>query len=175
MATSEVSRPDVELLATRPPADVISRSAMAAVRLILGLVWLQRVGQRVPPHFRGLMKSAASAADTPSDPRSWLLSHLLAPNREFIGWVLLVIEVALAVMLLLGVLTRLGGLLGIADSLLAGLFVAGTPGLWPWSYFVLSAAHVAVVAGAAGRTFGLDGLFRLGWTKTGARFLLRWS
>jgi thiosulfate dehydrogenase (quinone) large subunit len=148
---------------------------MAGVRVFLGLVWLQRAGDRLPPQFRGLLKSASSAANTSSDPRAWLLNHILAPNKEFIGWVLLVVEIGLAVCLLLGFLTRLAGSVGLADALLSGVFVAGAAGVWPWAYFVFGAAHVAVIAGAAGRTFGLDGLLRPGWVATRARFLLRSS
>ena len=148
---------------------------MAFVRVFLGLVWLQKAGERVPPNFRNFLRTASSAVKTASDPRSWLVSHVLEPNREGIGWVLLVVEIALAVCLLLGLVTRLAAAVGVADAVLAGVFIAGAPQVSGWAYFALAAAHVAVIAGGAGRTFGVDGLLRPGWVATRARFLVTWS
>jgi thiosulfate dehydrogenase [quinone] large subunit len=173
--TAEASIDAGEAIASRPPVDPVSRWAMALVRVFLGLVWLQKAGERMPPNFRSFLRTASGAAKTAGDPRTWLLSHVLGPNREFIGWVLLIAEIALAVCLLLGLLTRLAAAVGVADAILAGVFIAGAPRVSGWAYFALAAAHVAVIAGAAGRTFGIDGLLRPGWVATRARSLLRWS
>ena len=65
-------------------------------------------------------------------------------------------ETALAVLLLSGTYVRAAALLGIAQSVAIALSVAYAPEEWPWSYWLMIAAHVALVVGSSGRTFSVD-------------------
>jgi thiosulfate dehydrogenase [quinone] large subunit len=136
--------------------------ALAGVRILLGLLWLQNSGWKVPPAFRALGRSVDRGIDDPILPSfGWLLDAVVEPNLRLVGWVVLVTELALAVFLLVGLATRLWALVGAAVSLGVGLTVAGVPNEWGWSYWLMVAAHVAVAASpAAGRVAGLDGLVR---------------
>jgi len=62
--------------------------------------------------------------------------------------------------LMLGVLTRLGGLAGFAMALnlWAGLYVA--PNEWPWTYFFLVVIMALFTVHPPGRSLGLDVLLR---------------
>ena len=67
-------------------------------------------------------------------------------------------EVAIAVSLMLGFFTRIGGLLGtlMAANLWLGLYRA--PYEWPWTYFFLLSAQITFLVYAPGYSLGLDAL-----------------
>ena len=87
-------------------------------------------------------------------------------------------ELSLAVFLLTGLATRLWAAVGVVQSVAIGLTVANAPGEWGWSYWLMIAAHLAVLASpAAGRVAGLDGSVRA-WIPTGNRLgglYVRWA
>ena len=64
----------------------------------------------------------------------------MLPHFSAFGYGVLVVETALAVLLLTGLLVRPAALLAIVQSLAIGLSVARTPGEWPWSYWRSSAS-----------------------------------
>ena len=68
------------------------------------------------------------------------------------------IEVAIAVSLILGVLTRVGAALGalMAINLWLGLYNA--PGEWPWTYMFLVVIQLLFVIDPPGRSLGIDAL-----------------
>jgi hypothetical protein len=61
---------------------------------------------------------------------------------------------------MLGLFTRLGGLLGalMAMNLWLGLYRAGYE--WPWAYFFLILLQITLIVEAAGRSLGLDAVLR---------------
>lgn len=161
---------------TSPPADVFSRSAMAAVRIVIGLLWLQKAGTRIPPDFRGLFGSLSVGAEAQTlSPFAALLDRVVAPNVQPFGWAILSLEILLGAFLLLGLMTRFWGFLGLIHSVLIALTVLNAPGVSSWLYYLMFAGHLALVASAAGRTFGLDGVLRPGWVTSRARFFVRAS
>ncbi len=148
-----------------PDADDVSRhqaAGMAFLRVVVGLMWLYNIAWKVPGDFgqqsgNGLYKFTSYAVDYPVlPPYSWVVERLALPHIEVFGWVVLVAETALAVLLLSGSYVRVAALLGIAQSLAIGLSVAYAPHEWPWSYWLMIAAHVALVVGSSGRVFGVD-------------------
>jgi thiosulfate dehydrogenase [quinone] large subunit len=162
--------------AIEPPAGIFSRAGLAAVRVVLGLMWLDKVGARMPPDFNGLTSSiGAGDLGSGSDPLARLMRSVITPNVELLGWIILTVEVALGVFLILGLTTRLWAGVGVIQSLVILATVAGSRGVWAWTYILMAAAHVAVLASAAGRTFGLDGLLRPGWIASRPRALSRFS
>ena len=67
-------------------------------------------------------------------------------------------EVAIAVSLILGVVTRLGAALGalMAINLWLGLYNA--PGEWPWTYMFLVVLQLIFLINPPGRSLGVDAL-----------------
>ena len=148
-----------------PATDEVPRGqARAAVflRLLLGTLWLYNVSWKRPPSFgkdggSGLFKYTSDAVSHPVfPPYSWVVEHLVLPHFTAFGWLVLLAETALAVLLLSGAYVRLGALLGIAQSLAIGLSVAYAPNEWPWSYWLMIGGHVLLLFSSAGRYFAVD-------------------
>lgn len=163
------------------PADAGSRWGIAAVRVLVGLLWLQNVGWKLPPDFgrqagRGLYRFTGYAVEHEVfAPWAWVVREIVLPNFTVFGWITLLAEASLGAFLVLGLLTKFWAVVGIAQSAAIALSVLNAPHEWSWSYYLLIAAHVAIAATAAGRTFGLDGILRPAWersTSRAKRFLL---
>jgi hypothetical protein len=140
----------------------VQHRALAAVRILLGLMWLYNVGWKRAPDFgegagSGLYKYTKYAVDHPVfPPYSWVVENLVLPHFVPFGYTVLIAETALAVLLLTGTAVRLAALLGIAQSLAIGLSVAYAPAEWPWSYWLMVGAHVAILVSPAGRALSVD-------------------
>ena len=139
-----------------------SATALAALRILAGLLWLYNVSWKRPPDFgqdsgSGLYGFTQLAIENPVfPPYSWIVENVVLPNFLAFGWMVLVVETLLAVLLLTGTLVRLAALLGIGQSLAIGLSVAGTPGEWPWAYWMMIGIHVALLFTSAGRVAAVD-------------------
>lgn len=137
-------------------------TALAGLRILIGLMWLYNVVWKRPPDFgkdsgSGLYGYTRDAVEHPVfPPYSWLVEHLVLPHFTIFGWSVLVVETLLAVLLLTGTLVRLAALVGVGESLAIGLSVAGTPGEWPWSYWMMVGIHVVLFYSAAGRVAAVD-------------------
>ncbi|MGC9541936.1 Rv1678 family membrane protein [Streptomyces sp. UG1] len=149
-----------------PAADSVPRGqagGAAFLRVLLGLMWLHNVSWKVPPDFGdadgGLYKWTAFAVSHPVfPPYSWAVEKAVLPNIEVFGWGVLLAESALAVLLLTGAWVRLAAALGVGMSLSIGLSVAEAPHEWPWAYWLMIGAHVAILFSSAGRAFAVDAL-----------------
>lgn len=136
--------------------------AVAALRTLAGLLWLYNVSWKRPPDFgessgNGLYGYTMDAVDHPVlPPFSWVVEHLVLPHFTVFGWLVLIVETTLAVLLLTGTLVRLAALIGIGQSLSIGLSVAQTPGEWPWSYWMMIGIHVVLLFTASGRVAAVD-------------------
>nr|WP_072688226.1 hypothetical protein [Rhodococcus marinonascens] len=125
-------------------------------------MWLYNVVWKNPPDFgrnsgSGLYEFTRAAVDHPVfPPFSWVVEHLVLPNFLVFGWLTLVVETVLAVLLLTGTLVRAAALLGIGQSLAIGLSVAEAPGEWPWSYFMMIGIHVVLLCTWSTRYFAVD-------------------
>jgi hypothetical protein len=149
----------------RPGVDESARasaSALAGLRILVGLLWLYNVSWKRPPDFgesagNGLYGFTTDAVEHPVfPPYSWVVEHVVLPNFTAFGWMVLVVESMLAVLLLTGTLVRFAALVGIAQSLAIGLSVAQTPGEWPWSYWMMIGIHVVLLLTACGRAAAVD-------------------
>lgn len=149
--------------------DRVALWSVVAVRIILGTLWLQNANWKRPPDFgqrdrSGLFGFTNGALEHPVfGPFTWLVREVVLPNFSLFGWMVLLTEAALGAFLLLGLLTRLWALVGVSQSLAITFSVLRIPGEWPWAYWLLIAAHLAVFATAAGRVGGIDGLLRTRW------------
>jgi thiosulfate dehydrogenase [quinone] large subunit len=148
---------------------------VTGVRIALGLLWIQAAGWKSPPDFgrdteSGLFRFTSYAVEYPVfPPFSWLIEQLVLPNFVLFGWLTLLLEASIGAFLLIGLATRFWAVLGIVQTGAITLSVLHAPHEWPWSYYLMFAAHVVVLAAAAGRSGGLDGLLRPVWRRSSGR------
>jgi uncharacterized membrane protein YphA (DoxX/SURF4 family) len=90
------------------------------------------------------------------------LEGVVKPNIAWFGYLIWGAEVLIFVTMLLGLFTRLGGLvaLGIAMQLYIGLANIPSPYEWEWSYGQMVLLALLMFGLAPGRVFGLDALIR---------------
>src|SRR5207244_4377713 len=86
------------------------------------------------------------------------VQNTVLPHYSLFGWMTFVTESALAISLLLGLFTRLGGLVGALWALNLTIGLWSVPGEWYWTYLMLAALNLIFFATCAGRYFGLDAL-----------------
>ncbi|MBG6212935.1 MULTISPECIES: DoxX family protein [unclassified Cryobacterium] len=157
---------DVNAIPTGRPTRVV----LAAVRIAVGLMWLQNVNWKRPPDFgqaagSGLYQYISYAVDNPVlAPFSWLVQNVILPNFALFGWGVLIAEFCLGAFLLVGLLTRFWAIVGILQTIAITLSVLNTPAEWQWSYYLMFAAQFVLLATAAGRVAGVDGLLRPRWS-----------
>ncbi|CAN5543689.1 hypothetical protein BH10ACT10_BH10ACT10_00560 [soil metagenome] len=136
--------------------------ATAALRVLLGLMWLYNVSWKRAPDFgqdagNGLFKFTSYAVSHPVlPPYSWIVEHLVLPHFQIFGWVVLAAETALTVLLLTGTWVRAAAILGIAQSVAIALSVAYAPAEWPWSYWLMIGAHAVILFSSAGRVLSVE-------------------
>jgi hypothetical protein len=148
-----------------PATEDVPRQQVAGavvLRVLLGLMWLHNVSWKRPPDFgedsdSGLYHFTALAVSDPVfPPYSRVVEEVVLPTIEVFGWGVLAAETALAVMLLTGAWVRVAALLGVAQSVAIALSVAAAPNEWPWSYWLMIGAHLAILLSSAGRGFAVD-------------------
>lgn len=146
---------------------------LAITRIIIGYMWFQSTLWKLPPTF-GCSPDFAFTTDL-AHPTAGLcdfigrqatagsldfyrafLTGLVEPNIRLFGLFVYLTETAIALSLLFGFLTRLGGLVGALQSLVIGVGFLGVPNEWVWTYIFMLLINLALAVFAAGRTFGVD-------------------
>lgn len=120
------------------------------------MLWLGNIRWKKPPDFGRtasgcgtLCKYVQHGIDYPVFPGSgWLFEHVISPNLTAFGWVTILGEAAVAALLASGRFRRTAGFLGIGMSLGIMASVANAPGEWYWSYLLMIAIHIGVIATA---------------------------
>ena len=143
---------------------------IGGARILAGLLWLANLHWKVPPAFGedsggGLFKYSESVTrNSPLAPFTWVTEELILPNFRFFGWVTLVVELLLAMLLLIGYRTRVVALVGAAWSvpILLSVIYYDRADEWSWSYLMMIGLHLVLFATAAGRHLGLDGVLERG-------------
>jgi len=77
-----------------------------------------------------------------------------------VGWLVWLMEAFVAVSLILGLFTRLGGLAALVQAVNLYIGVTAIPFEWYWTYGMLSILGLVFLAVPTGRIFGLDALLR---------------
>ena len=140
---------------------------MWVARLFIGGLWWQQTLWKLPPTYTDNPDGVSGGLHywigemvqyAAFGPHSWLVEKIVQPNFYFFAPQVYATEVIIAVSLLLGVLTRLGGILGalMAMNLWLGLYRA--PYEWPWTYFFLILLQTTFAVFHAGRSLGLDAI-----------------
>lgn len=154
----------------------LSSGLIAAVRVGVALMWLQAAGWKVPPRFgdeatpTGLRRwTEFAVTHEVFPPYAWLVENVVLPNFVVFGWAVLVVEASLGGLLLVGLLTRFWAVVGLAQTVAIGLSALNAPNEWPWAYVLMFLVHLALLATAAGRHYGLDGVLRPDWQRSDHR------
>jgi uncharacterized membrane protein YphA (DoxX/SURF4 family) len=140
--------------------------ALTGVRVVLGLFWLSQFTWKPPPTFgcpdQGFCLWLDKEIQHPLSPLyAQVLQSVVRPNAIFFGWVTLIVETAIGLSLILGLLTRLGGLIGMLWSLNLLVGLVAVPGETAWYYISLVLLDFLYFGiGSAGQ-IALDQL--LGW------------
>jgi hypothetical protein len=90
------------------------------------------------------------------------LKNVVMPNIRWFGYVIWGMEAFIFVSLFLGIFSRLGGLVGMAQSAQLAIGLAGitSPNEFEWTYHLMVVASLVAFAFAPGRYLGLDSIMR---------------
>lgn len=136
--------------------DATHRWGPTVLRWTAALLWLANVNWKVPPDFGrsgercvALCRYVEAGAEFPVAPGSaWFFEQVASPNLALFGWVTLLSEAALVVLLVSGRFVRSAAVLGVAMSAGIGLAVANAEHEWYWSYLLMIALHLAILVTA---------------------------
>lgn len=136
-------------------------------RIVIGGMWYQQMLWKLPPTFtdnpdgggglRYWMEEMGRYAAF--KPHASLVNDLMLPNFKLFAFQVWAAETFVAVSLLLGLFTRLGGLLGMLMAMNLWLGLYNRPHEWPWTYFFLILLNGFFFFFRAGRALGVDAVF----------------
>ncbi len=150
---------------------------LGLVRIAIGYMWFTQIQWKPPPDFgcgperqSGLCDWIGREIEHPKF--QWykgFLVNFVQPNIDTLGWFVWLGELLTAILLVFGLLTRLGGLLGFVQgvNLLIGLWAV--PDEWYWTYAMLALINLTLSLTAAGRYLGADALLHSRAAAAGAR------
>lgn len=159
------------------PVDGVGRIGMIISRLVYGYLWYTQLLWKLPPTFGCPPDFAVSTSlqERTSGLCDWvglmtvyskwplqadLVERFIVPNMASFGYILWLMEAFVAVSLILGLFTRLGGLAALVQAVNLYIGVTAIPFEWYWTYGMLSTLGLVFVAVPTGRVFGLDALLR---------------
>jgi uncharacterized membrane protein YphA (DoxX/SURF4 family) len=136
-------------------------------RLAIGGLWFEQTLWKLPPTFtdnpdgvsgglRFWMTQMGQYAAF--DVQRAFVNNVVLPHFKLFAYQVWAIETLIAICLLLGLFTRLGGLLGALMALNLWLGLYNAPNEWPWTYFFLLLLMGFFIVTRAGRALGLDAL-----------------
>ncbi len=183
---------DPDSLAT----DWLGRYGLVLARLVIGLLWITQLAWKMPPTFGCPADFAVVTGDAARTTGlcGWtglmasysilplhaaFVKSIIIPNIAWMGWLIWLMEFFIAASLVLGVVTRLGAVVAIIQSINLFIGLGFAPGEWYWSYGMLIMLHVIFFCIPPGRTLGIDAILRRQWgaeagrNKLGVR-LVRW-
>jgi thiosulfate dehydrogenase [quinone] large subunit len=153
----------------QPPARPPNGIGLAVLRIVVGITWLHEAQWKTPPEFSGLSFWLNQPLEHPTfGPWNTLIETVILPNLTLFGWVTLLTEASLGAFLIVGLGTRLWAAVGVLQASAITLSVISVPDEWSYAYYLLVAAHVALLFGAGGRSLGIDGVLRERWKQIGA-------
>jgi uncharacterized membrane protein YphA (DoxX/SURF4 family) len=131
------------------------------LRMLMGAMWWQQTLWKIPPHFDGLKYWMGQEADHAAIAlQGALVGNVVLPNIALFGPLVYLVELAIGVSLLLGLLSRAGALLGMLMGINLWLGLYSADGEWPWTYMFLVMIQAWFVLDPPGRVLGADALLR---------------
>jgi uncharacterized membrane protein YphA (DoxX/SURF4 family) len=157
--------------------DRFSQVGLLISRLMIGLLWFTQLLWKLPPSFGCPANFAVSTSITARTTglcdwvglmsiysliplQASLVKKFVIPNMAWMGWLIFLMEAFVAVTLILGLFTRLGGLVGLLQAMNLFFGVSAVPGEWYWSYLMLAILSLIFLAIPTGRTLGVDAWLR---------------
>jgi uncharacterized membrane protein YphA (DoxX/SURF4 family) len=146
----------------RQPAQRTTRNLSTWVlRVLMGTMWWQQTLWKIPPNFSGLKYWMEQEADHAAIVlQGELVRDIMLPNLTLFGPLVYLVELAIGVTLLLGLVSRAGALLGLLMGLNLWLGLYSAQGEWPWTYMFLIIIQAIFVIDPPGRSLGADALLR---------------
>jgi thiosulfate dehydrogenase [quinone] large subunit len=159
------------------PVDNLGRIGMIASRVIYGYLWYTQLLWKLPPQFgcpadfavsTGLRERTSGLCDwvglmviySELPLQADLVNRFVVPNMAVVGWLVWLMEAFVAVSLILGLFTRLGGLAALVQGLNLLIGIGFAPIEWEWTYGMLTILGLVFLAVPTGRIWGLDALIR---------------
>jgi uncharacterized membrane protein YphA (DoxX/SURF4 family) len=160
--------------------DRLGGLGMVLARLIIGYLWITQLQWKMPPTFgcpADFAVSTSLSART-SGLCDWtglmaiyskvpahaaFIKGVVIPNLSWMGWGIWLMEAFIAVSLLLGLFSRLGGLVGFVQAINLYIGLTAIPFEWYWTYGMLYTLHLIFFFVPPGRTLGVDALLRKQW------------
>ena len=136
--------------------------ALAGLRILLGVLWLANLGWKLPPDFgkndpEGLLYNFQRAEKyAVTGPLQDLTREVIIPHFTLFGWLVFLAELTAGALLLLGLWTRVGALVGLVQSIAITLLVVRAPGEWVWTYVMFVAIGIVVLVTPSGDRLSLD-------------------
>ena len=135
---------------------------LAGVRVFMGLFWLANLVWRLPTSFgdgnyRGLPHTFDIARTHGfSPPVRSIVDHVLIPHTSVVGWIVFFTGLFTGLSLLLGLLTRVGAVLGLLQAIVITLLVSNAPGEWLYGYLMLIVLSALMVLLPVSRRMSID-------------------
>lgn len=85
-----------------------------------------------------------------------MIQNVVLPNWQFFGWLTFFMESTIALTLILGLFSRLGGFLALAQGINLYFGLAKAPYEFDWSYGMMMGLGFIFMLTGAGRVWGLD-------------------
>jgi len=136
--------------------------ALAGLRILLGVLWLANLGWKLPPDFgkndpEGLLYNFQRAERyAVIGPLQDISREVIIPHFTLFGWLVFLAELTAGTLLLLGLWTRIGALIGLVQSIAITLLVVRAPGEWVWTYVMFVAIGLVVLVTPSGSRLSLD-------------------
>ncbi len=144
---------------------------LGLVRIAIGYLWYTQTLWKMPPQFgcdpgKGVGDGNGGLCDWVGKEIAYpqygfykdFLTGVVAPNLGTLGWLIWLGEATTAVLLIFGVLTRLGGLLGFVQGINLWIGLSSVPHEWYWTYIMLALVNLVLTLTAAGRWIGFDAI-----------------
>ncbi len=113
---------------------------LAGLRILVGVIWLANLTWKLPPDFgrnepRGLLYSFTEAQRyAVVEPLRSLMHDVVIPHFTLFGYLVFLVELTAGLLLTTGFRTRLGAVLGTAQSAMIMVLVMEAPTEWFWGY-----------------------------------------
>jgi uncharacterized membrane protein YphA (DoxX/SURF4 family) len=128
-------------------------------RFFIGAMWWEQSLWKLPPDYSGLRYWVQEMAKFASiGLQRQFVRNVVLPHFHFFAPQVYFAEVLIAVTLMLGLLSRLGALLGALMAINLWLGLYRLPAEWPWTYFFLIVVQIMFLVQPPGRSLGLDAI-----------------
>ncbi len=135
---------------------------IAALRVLMGVLWLSNLTWKLPPDFgrhdpRGLMYSFHQAEHYAiGAPLRRFMADVVIPHFTLFGWQVFLVEAVAGVLLLLGWHTRVGAVVGLLQAIAITVLTGRAPNQWLWGFVLFIAVSLVLVLVPSNRHMSLD-------------------